>query len=348
MEKGSIAIIGRVAEGVDLYDGQTVTTRILRDELRKSFDDTKIICVDTYQYKRHLMRCFLNTLNALLQCEHLIILLSRNGCRFYFPFLYYANKLLHRKIYHRVIGGNLGGGVEQYPVWVKYLNSFSVNWVEGTAQLNQLVNLGITNAVETYTFRNSQIITQSEFPDYTGAPYRFCTFCRVTKSKGISEAIHAVMRINQMRGDIAKLDIYGPLEEPYRQEFEELLALAGDSVRYMGSVPPEKSVDTLKDYFVHLFPTTWKGEGMPGTLVDAFASGLPTIATDWNQNADVLTEGVTGFCYDWRKPELLAEKMLYAIDHPGQIAEMRFSCIKEAEQYTPDVVMEQIIREIEK
>lgn len=56
-----------------------------------------------------------------------------------------------------------------------------------------------------------------------------------------------------------------------------------------------------------------------------------------------MTEGVTGFCYDWQEPELLAEKMLYAIDHPGQIAEMRFFCVKEAEKYTPDVVMKQII-----
>ena len=161
--------------------------------------------------------------------------------------------------------------------------------------------------------------------------------------EGISGAIRAVMRVNQLRGDIARLDIYGPLEESYRQEFIELLDLAGASVQYMGSVSPEKSVDTLKEYFVHLFPTTWKGEGMPGTLVDAFASGLPIIATDWHQNADVLTEGVTGFCYDWQEPELLAEKMLYAIDHPGQIAEMRFFCGKEAEKYTPDVVMKQII-----
>lgn len=342
-----LGIIGRVADGVDLYDGQTVTTRMLRAELEKEFH-SPVYCVDLYEYKHHIVKCLFQSFVCLFQCTHIFILFSKNGRRFYFPFLYYVNKFFKRDIYHRVIGGSLGNDVANNRMMVKYLNSFKVNFAEGARQVEQLKKSGVVNAVETWTFRNANISSPDDFPAYTEPPYRFCTFCRVTKAKGISEAIHAVMQVNQLRGDIASLDIYGPLEESYRHEFEELLGIAGSSVRYMGSVPPENSVDTLKKYFVHLFPTTWEREGMPGTLVDAFASGLPTIATDWSQNADILTEGVTGFCYDWRKPELLTGKMLYAIDHPRQIAEMRFSCIKEAEKYTPDVVMKQIIREIEK
>lgn len=338
-----IGIIGRVADGVDLFDGQTVLTRTLRDELAKRIDGCSIFCVDTYEYKKHFVRCFFRTIVTLFQCEHIFILLSRNGERFYFPFLYYANKFFRRRVYHRAIGGVLDEGVKKYPKWVKYLNSFVVNWVEGEPQKERLEGLGVTNTIEIYNFKNVEIVSPDNFPVYSQPPYRFCTFCRVTKAKGISEAINAVIKINQLRGNIARLDIYGPLEEPYRQEFEDLLILAGASVRYMGSVAPEKSVDTLKDYFMHLFPTTWRGEGMPGTLVDAFAAGLPTIATNWNLNADILNEGITGFCYDWQEPALLVEKMLYAIDHSDQITEMRFACIKEAEKYTPDIVMEQII-----
>lgn len=341
-DKHGIGIIGRVADGIEMYDGQTVTTRIIKDELEKKLN-TSVYCVDTHDYKHHVFCCLLRSFICLFKCEHIFILLSNNGRRFFLPFLYYTNKLFHRRVYHRMIGGLFGENVKQHPRWVKYLNSFVVNLAEGCSQVEALKNAGVNNAVETYTFRNAQIVTPDDFPNYTSHPFRFCTFCRVTKAKGISDAIQAIMQINSNHSGFATLDIYGPLDEEYRAEFEILLKQSSDAAKYIGCVPPEKSVETLKGYFMHLFPTTWKGEGMAGTLVDCFAAGLPTIATDWNYNAEVLAEGKTGFCYDWQHPELLEKKMIYCMEHPEQIANMRYACIKEAEKYQPDASMLQIL-----
>lgn len=336
-----IGIIGRMADGAQLYDGQTVLTRLLRDELEKK-SDGPVYCVDTYRYKQRCVMTFLRTIICLFRCKHIFVLLSRNGRRFYFPFLYYANKLFKRRIYHRVIGGTLDVGIREYPGWVRYLNSFVVNWTEGHGQKVRAQELGVNNAVETVNFKPARIIGADEFPDYQQPPYRFCTFCRVTKPKGIDEAIKAIIRINEQRGAVAQLDVYGPMDEEFRAEFETLVEQAGGAVRYMGSVPYDKCTETLKDYFVHLFPTTWRGEGMPGTLVDAFAAGLPTIATDWNMNTEVLTQDITGICYDWQQPEQLEQWMLWAIDHPEKIAAMRPNCTAEAVKYTPEVAMQQV------
>lgn len=337
-----IGIIGRVADGIDMYDGQTVTTRIIRNELENRLN-TSVYCVDTYDYKHHIFRCLRRSFGCLFKCEHIFILLSNNGRRFFLPFLYFTNKIFHRRIYHRMIGGLFGENVRQHPRWVKYLNSFVVNLAEGSSQVEALKKAGVKNVVETYTFRNAQIVSEKDFPIYACPPFRFCTFSRVTKSKGISDAIQAVMTINREYGEVfAKLDVYGPLDEEYRSEFETLLAESDGAARYMGCVPPEASVETLKSYFMHLFPTTWKGEGMPGTLVDCFAAGLPTIATDWNYNAEILREGETGYCYNWQYPELLAEKIQYCMAHPEHVAQMRHVCIKEAAKYQPDASMQQI------
>lgn len=340
-KKDKIGIIGRVADGVDMYDGQTVTTRIIRDELESRLS-TSVYCVDTYDYKHHAMACLFRSFVCLFRCEHIFILLSNNGRRFFLPFLYYMNKLFHRRVYHRMIGGLFGENVREHPSWVKYLNSFVVNLAEGHSQVDTLRAAGVVNVVETYTFRNARIVTENDFPEYSAPPFRFCTFCRVTKTKGIGDAIKSVMTINARYEKLAVLDIYGPLEEEYRTEIESLLAETAGAARYMGSVPPEKSVDTLKSYFMHLFPTTWKGEGMPGTLVDCFSAGLPTIATNWNYNAEILKEEETGFCYHWQHPELLTEKMLFCIAHPEQVTKMRYACIREAEKYQPDTAMKQI------
>ena len=324
-----------------MYDGQTVTTRILRDELEKRLN-TSVYCVDTYDYKHNIFKCFIRSFICLFKCKHIFILLSNNGRRFFLPFLYFTNKIFHRRIYHRMIGGLFSKNVQEHPRWIKYLNSFTVNLAEGKSQVKSLKLSGVTNVEETFTFRNSQIINAKDFPSYNHKPYRFCTFCRVTKPKGISDAINAIVYLNSQNKGIANLDIYGPLDDEYKEEFEKLLKKSNGTVNYMGCVPPEKSIEILKNYFMHLFPTTWKGEGMPGTLVDCFAAGLPTIATNWNYNPEVISEGKTGFCYDWEKPDLLAVKMMYCMDNIDKINQMRYECIKEAEKYHPDLAMNQI------
>ncbi|MFR3494185.1 MAG: glycosyltransferase [Blautia sp.] len=52
-------------------------------------------------------------------------------------------------------------------------------------------------------------------------------------------------------------------------------------IRYKGMVPFNQSTEVLKNYDALLFPTYYEGEGFAGTIIDAFAAGLPVIASDW-------------------------------------------------------------------
>jgi hypothetical protein len=53
----------------------------------------------------------------------------------------------------------------------------------------------------------------------------------------------------------------------------------------------------LKDYFALLFPTHFYTEGIPGTVIDAYAAGIPVISAKWESYSDVIDEGVTGIGY---------------------------------------------------
>ena len=46
-----------------------------------------------------------------------------------------------------------------------------------------------------------------------------------------------------------------------------------------------------------IFPTYYVGEGFPGTIIDAFSSGIPDIATDWRYNSEIVQNGKTGYIY---------------------------------------------------
>jgi glycosyltransferase involved in cell wall biosynthesis len=43
-----------------------------------------------------------------------------------------------------------------------------------------------------------------------------------------------------------------------------------------------------------LFPTYWQGEGFPGAIIDAFVSGVPVIASDWNMNREIIIHEKNG------------------------------------------------------
>lgn len=199
MKAKKVGIIGRVADGVELFDGQTVSTRLWRDEFNARLDK-KVFLVDTYDYNNHVARILVKWVQCMLSCSHIIVMLSGNGLRFFLPLLYYSNKLFHRKIFHRVIGGELDRFVFAHPQTAKYLDSFDINWVQSNKLVEKLNALGVHNAKYLENFRHIEAIGPDEVCDNGTKPYRFFTFSRVAESKGIGTAIEAIAKLNEESG----------------------------------------------------------------------------------------------------------------------------------------------------
>lgn len=347
MGKDAIAVIGRMALGTTLLDGQTVKTNTLCEELRVRFPHREFVYVDMYRYKKRAIPILLQTLKAFIRCEHIFVLLSRNGRRFFFPLLTGLNRIFHRRLYHDVIGGALPGEAANSKSLQRQLNRFEVNWVEFAQMKEQLLELGVTNAEVLPNFKRLQILQPEDLTAEYSEPFVFSMFSRVTREKGMTAAAEAVSQVNRTLGrTAATVHIYGPVEEGYREEFERILHTHDGCVRYMGCIPQDQSVNALRSSFMLLFPSVYPGEGMPGTIIDAFSAGLPVIATDWHFNGELVQTGKTGYCYPWQQPEQLVEYILQAVTHPEQVDAMRQNCLDEARKYAPDTVMEQILQKM--
>ena len=266
-------------------------------------------------------------------------MVHENGRKVYFPILSFAKKALKRHIYHNVIGGSFAEYLKSNPSLIKPTQSFDVNWVQMGSQIKKLEQLGVMNNELLPNTKEVAIMSQDELSDYKGESFRFCTLSRISKAKGIETAIHAIEEVNRRYGkEIATLDIYGNPDSEYVETFAELMKHVSGAIRYKGFVDNKKTVETIKGYYMLLFPSTYEGEGFPGTAWDAFAAGVPIIATNWKYNAEVITDKVTGLVYDYQKPELLTEKIVYAISKQTEIDAMRVNCIRDISQYTPDKV----------
>lgn len=339
-----IGIIGHFGADKNFYDGQTVKTKTLCDALIK-YGNYRLLCVDTYYNKTDRIKLITDSVKCIARCKKIIILLSGNGMRVYFPFMYYANRLFHRKIYHDVIGGNLDQYIKKNPKWKKYLSAFEVNWVELYMIKKALLEAGLDNIEIIPNFKALRIPDAVEKKQSTSV-IRFCTFSRVAKEKGVTDAICAVRNINNQLGKcVASLDIWGQIDDKYRDEFYSLIK-DNNCITYKGISEFNSSINVLKQYDALLFPTYWDGEGFPGTIIDAFASGLPVIATDWHGNAEIIEDGRTGIIYPNKTMLNLNDAILWSLDNRDTLETMRQACLKEAEKYTAEHCIRGILKKL--
>jgi glycosyltransferase involved in cell wall biosynthesis len=346
MSKRKVAIIGFFAGNRNKTGGQEAKTFSLYDEIKKT-KKWEITTVDTFYKRSNPLKLLLQSLVCLVKTSDIIVLLSSNGMKLYFPVLYFFARYFNKRIYHDVIGGNLYELADRYPRLIKYMNSFIVNWVETNKMKEELEKRGVLNCDVIPNFKRLKIVSEEEIDQTYEEPFRFCTFSRVVKEKGIEDAIEAIEELNaKYCRKICELDIYGSIDEKYKEDFQKLMDKSTDAISYCGMVPFNKSVETIRGYYALLFPTHWKGEGFPGTIVDAFSAGLPVIATDWNYNSEIIDNYVNGILYPKEDILNLTSAIDYMINN-ASIYQMKKDCIKKAELYQPDFYISKIVSKIE-
>lgn len=343
-----VCMIGHFGGKEKFTDGQTVKTITLERALRTyASGQLKLWRVDTYDFRHNPIRFLTKLLCGIVACNRIIICISKNGRKIFFPLMYYVHRLLGKKVYHCAIGGRLADEAAANKNYRRYISVFQKNWVESHDVASRLLELGVDNAAYLPNFKQLTSLKPDQLCKQIRKPFRFCTFSRVMAEKGIGDAIQAVSELNREAGaEIATLDIYGPIQENYTQELEQDLEKSGGAAHYCGVVEPDKSVETLMRYDMLLFPTHWRREGIPGTIIDALSAGLPIIARKWRYCDEMLQHGATGYCYDFDHPEELKIWMKKALENPEQILEMKKQCLQAASAYQPDAVVPTIVQEL--
>jgi glycosyltransferase involved in cell wall biosynthesis len=87
-------------------------------------------------------------------------------------------------------------------------------------------------------------------------------------------------------------------------------------------------------------------EQMPVTVLEAFANGLPVIASRRGALADMVRDGVTGLLTDPDSASDLAQKIRWASDHPERMEEMGRAARAEYERLYTAPTNYKILREI--
>jgi glycosyltransferase involved in cell wall biosynthesis len=99
---------------------------------------------------------------------------------------------------------------------------------------------------------------------------------------------------------------YGPMREQI-ETLKKALAL-GERVSVRVGLSHSDVVARLATVDVFVLTSSW--EGMPGSVLEAMASGLPVIASNVNGTREVVADGVTGFLVPMNDAEATAEALV--------------------------------------
>ncbi|MFZ5576454.1 MAG: glycosyltransferase family 4 protein [Pseudomonadota bacterium] len=89
----------------------------------------------------------------------------------------------------------------------------------------------------------------------------------------------------------------------------------------LGSLPGDAVRAEMARATALVVPSIWY-ENFPRTIVEAFACGLPVIASRLGALADIVTDGETGLLFEPGDPRDLAAKLAWAQANPERMAEM--------------------------
>lgn len=344
-----ISIIGHFAFKKHFANGQTIKTKIITEELCGIFGENQVLKIDTHGSKLiSILKAPLQARKAISKSKNVILFPAQNGLRVFAPILLlFKNFFKNSKLHYVVIGGWLPEFLKNHRTLRDSLKRFDCIYVETLSMKNALENIGFQNVFVLPNCKKLKILNEAELVYSNSEPLKLCTFSRVMKEKGIEDAANAVIEVNRRFNRTAlTLDIFGQVDVQQQNWFDDLKASFPAFVNYKGIIPFDQSTDTLKQYFVLLFPTHYTGEGFAGTLIDAMAAGVPVIASDWKYNSEFVREEKNGFLYPTFDQEKLIDKLIWAVENPSQINLLKANCVKLAQCYLPSNVIQILITQL--
>jgi len=98
-------------------------------------------------------------------------------------------------------------------------------------------------------------------------------------------------------------------------------AREGSAVKFLGAVPPAQVRDEMARAAFLIVPSMWY-EMFPMVIAEAFAAGLPVIASRLGGLAEIVEDGRSGLHFTPGDSADLATKIRWAIDNPEKVSRM--------------------------
>lgn len=335
-----IIICGHFADGLEKFDGQTIKTRMIYDQLTAKYGKGQIEIIDTYNWRKHPFKLCRSCAKAAKKASDIIILPADKGTKVFVPLFVKLKKKNAFKLHHVLIGSELYKITEKSCYVRNKMKEIDYIYAENHGLIEKLKMQGIDRLYYMPNFKKlSRTSKKTKNSGCDNKILHCCIFSRIEKEKGIIDAINVVNKYNNCHSDKKiHLDIYGKVKECFEKEFRGLL-LGNKYIKYIGVIKPEKSVENIDKYDLLLFPTKYWTEGIPGTIIDAYYAGVPVLASRWENYDEIVKESKTGFGYKFNDVNDFYNLLAKVMENVAILRTMKGNCLQEALNYSPENAM---------
>lgn len=288
--KTQISVIGYFGYRTNKLDGQTVKTRDLTRLITEHYGPPSFYDTQEFRYKPlSIFRMFA----LVARSKQLVYLPAHGNLKYLFPLIWIISKLFCTRIHYFVVGGWLANYIEPLPIHRFMLRRISGIYPE-THELEK--NLRDKYGYDhVCVFKNFRFLETESFENsHESGKLKLVFMARVTKIKGLDYifALGDYIFANSLDEKVS-VDFYGnlnPKDESYFFDHIKKFPF----MAYHGPLQPIDIHQTLSQYDALLLPTHYVGEGIPGSIVDAYMSGIPVIVTEWKYAHELVEDEQTG------------------------------------------------------
>lgn len=289
--KQEICVLGAFGFRFPSYDGQTIKTQNLLTLLQDK--GVNVGYFDTQDFK-------VNKLSVLrmgwkvMTCKMLYYLPAQNNLTYLFPIIYWLSRVFHTRIHYFVVGGWLVELLADKPRHRRKLSKITGIHCETQFMKSTLE--------KEYGFNNVDVFPNFRINDFHPKAHheenklRLVFMARIIKMKGLDLMFELENKIIE-RGlqEQISIDFYGPQQNDDGDvEYFNINLAKYPYMNYYGPLVPEDIYTTLEKYDVMLLPTHFYTEGLPGSILDAYISGIPVIVTKWKHATEFVDDGKSG------------------------------------------------------
>lgn len=339
-----LGIIGSYDEEHKSVCGQSDKTELFLLKFRERLGDENVCFTNMYNWKKAKYNKFLSIIYTFLVSKNIIIMTSVNGTRVLYLFAKLMKTITRKKIYHMVVGGEKNLEIFKKKNYIEIAKRLDGIYVEINNMVEEYNKLGITGVEY---IPNCKEICENYLDNVlrNEKPYKFCTYSKVNREKGIPEAIEIIKTLNEQKKIPCILHIYGVIDDEYKEEFNHELENKHQYLNFCGKINREESCSQLSQYYAMLFPTHHP-EGVPGALIDAYEAGLPIFSSDSYYMKSIINHGKTGMICKEYDIEDYVNKIEYSIDN-NLISKMRKLCYEEVQKYNVNLIINKLINNMQ-
>jgi glycosyltransferase involved in cell wall biosynthesis len=153
---------------------------------------------------------------------------------------------------------------------------------------------------------------------------------RLVPWKHLDHAIEVLPRFRNLG-----LDVIGT--GPAQRVLERVARDSGveGRVSFLGAMPRDAVLNKMRTARFLVLPSSY--EGMPHVVLEAFASGLPVVASDVGGIPELVNDRATGFLYEFGNRDALCKAVRAAMDDDGAVS-VAHAAAQVASRLTPSLI----------